>query len=383
MNQTEQVLLQAIQKSLWNKDIKFPKDIDWNAELNEAEDHAVLGIVISVAPEVYQKEWRSRSGYVTANFIRLLHYQEQLCRLLQENDIPMVIIKGSAAAIYYPNPVQRTMGDIDYLVPAESFDKAKELLVANGYTVEEDLKYTRHIDARKNGISFEMHRYFADEEFSEMDCFLLEGMKRAKAGALYQTTFSMLPPLENGLVLLGHVAHHLKESLGIRQIIDWMMFVEKELDNSFWENSFSKAAEEVGLKTLAITATRMCQIYLGLPERITWCQDANENLCQSLMDNIMESGNFGRKNGSGTSVEKTVSNLKKGGFRYLQTAGEYNWKAYQKHKWLKPFAWIYQVGRYMKQGSRTKRTKDQLLHDYERGDRRHILLRCLEIGKKQ
>ena len=38
MTQTEQILLQAIQKSLWNTDIDFPVDTNWDAVLKEAED---------------------------------------------------------------------------------------------------------------------------------------------------------------------------------------------------------------------------------------------------------------------------------------------------------------------------------------------------------
>ena len=122
MNQTEQILLQAIQKSLWNTDIIFQEDTDWNAVLKEAEDQAVLGIVIGIAPAEVQKEWKARASAGTAHFVRILHYQEQLHKLLKENDIPMVILKGTAAAIYYPNPAQRSMGDIDFLVPPEHFD---------------------------------------------------------------------------------------------------------------------------------------------------------------------------------------------------------------------------------------------------------------------
>ena len=61
MNQSEQVLLQAIQKSLWNIDITFPEDTDWNAVLQEAEKQAVLGIVIPTAPKEVQTEWKNRS----------------------------------------------------------------------------------------------------------------------------------------------------------------------------------------------------------------------------------------------------------------------------------------------------------------------------------
>ena len=74
MNQTEQVLLQAIQKSLWNIDIVFPADTDWNAVLKEAEDQAVLGLVIDIAPKDVRDKWKSRAGVVTANFVRILHY---------------------------------------------------------------------------------------------------------------------------------------------------------------------------------------------------------------------------------------------------------------------------------------------------------------------
>ena len=54
MNQTEQILLQAIQKSLWNKDIAFPEDTNWDAVLKEAESQSVLGIAIGSAPIQFQ-----------------------------------------------------------------------------------------------------------------------------------------------------------------------------------------------------------------------------------------------------------------------------------------------------------------------------------------
>ena len=74
MNQTEQVLLQAIQKSLWNKDITFPEDTDWDAVLKEAAQQAVLGTVECVAPMEFRNEWKQRSSHNTAHFLRVLHY---------------------------------------------------------------------------------------------------------------------------------------------------------------------------------------------------------------------------------------------------------------------------------------------------------------------
>ena len=379
MNQTEQIFFQAIQKSLWNTNITFPEDTDWNAVLKEAESQAVLGIVIGVAPADIRKEWQARSSAGMAHFVRILHYQEQLYKLLKENDIPMVILKGTAATVYYPNPSQRTMGDIDYLVPLEHFDRAKDILQQNGYSVSEDFRYLRHIDVGKDGISFEMHRFFSDAE-ADIDLFITNDLCKAKEANIYGSVFPMLPNLSNGLVLLAHLVHHLKTGVGLRQVIDWMMFADKELDDEFWYREFQSAAEQAGLKKVAVAATRMCQKYLGLSEeKRCWCMDVDEDLCDSLMENVLSSGNFGKKHGKGLRVEGAVNNLKKGGLRYLQTAGEYNWRAYHKYKWLKPFAWIYQIGRYAKQGFQTKRNRKQLQQDYDQASQRYKLLEKLGI----
>lgn len=379
MNQAEQILLQAIQKSLWNTNITFPEDTGWNAVLKEAEDQAVLGIVIGVAPADVQEEWKSRASYVTAHFVRILHYQEQLYKLLKDNGIPMVILKGTAAAVYYPNPAQRSMGDIDYLVPPEHFDQAKELLATNGYTIEDDPRAPRHMHVHKDNISFEQHRFFSSEGI-DVERFILDGMNHIEMTKIYGISFPMLPKLANGLVLLGHMVQHLKSGLGLRQVIDWMMYVQSELTDDFWHQTFEAAAKEAGLDKVAVTATQMCKKYLGLPMEIHWCEGAESELCSELMDSLLSSGNFDRKRGKGSSVEGVVSIIRrKGLFKSLQTSGEYNWKAYHKHKWLKPFAWAYQIGRYAKKGFQAKRSGTQLKEDFARGRRRTELLQKLNI----
>ena len=380
MNQAEQVLLQAIQKSLWNIDITFPEDTDWNAVLKEAEDQAVLGIVIGVAPADVQEEWKSRASYVTAHFVRILHYQEQLYKLLKDNGIPMVILKGTAASIYYPNPSQRSMGDIDFIVPEDCFDQAKELLMQNGYTVNDNPQYQRHIDVSRDGISFEMHRFFSELGI-DIESYIVNGIPEAETVTIYHNSFPILPKTANGLVLLAHLAFHLKTGLGFRQIIDWMMFVNQKLDDAFWYQSFRNDAEKTKLDVVAITITKVCQEYFGLTDSITWCNSADDEVCTSLMDSLLSSGNFGKKRGSGRKVENTITNIKRYGLRYLQTAGEFNWQAYHRHKWLKPFAWIYQIGRYAKQGLQTKRNTKLIREDIERGKQKNDLLEKLKLGE--
>ena len=77
----------------------------------------------SVRSEIVQyaaKQMQKFSAYMKA--------QDDLTGLLTWDRIKPVIIKGTAAALYYPEPSLRAMGDIDFLLypnNGESFQKAE------------------------------------------------------------------------------------------------------------------------------------------------------------------------------------------------------------------------------------------------------------------
>lgn len=235
-------------------------------------------------------------------------------------------------------------------MPPQYFSTAATLLESNGYiknSKPED--ENRHIGYSKDGYHFELHHRFS---YSDLDIehYIQAGIKNRVQTHIDDHEFPMLPPLANGLVLLAHMRSHLKSGLGLRQVIDWMMYCDRVLNNEFWQSTFQPAVEKLGLSTLAITATAMCVKYLGLSPR-TWCQVADEALVDQLMQAILASGNFGIKTGTGNNIETTVSTFKREGlFRYLQRAGEHNWKFYYRHHFLRPFCWFYQIFRYIWQG---------------------------------
>lgn len=381
MNQTEQILLQAIQKSLWNTYITFPEDTDWIAVLKEAEDQAVLGIVIGVAPAEVQKEWKARASAGTAHYVRILHYQQMISHLMAEHGIPLAILKGSAVSAYYPSPSKRAMGDIDCIVPKDRYEEANQLLIENGFTFVSEHTEKRHKSYVKDGVSFELHYHFSYTDI-DVESYIEDGLRHLETQTVDGVSFPMLPKLANGLVLLAHALHHFKTALGLRQVIDWMMFVNAVLDDAFWETEFKAATDQTGLTAAACITTRMCQMYLGLSDRITWCRTADQDLCQELMEHLLRSGNFGRKQGTGIAVESVSSHFREEGiFRYLQRCGEINWKAYHKHKWLKQFAWIYQACRYIRKGLAAKSKGARITAGMVQGQQRNELYRKLKIGQ--
>lgn len=105
--------------------------------------------------------------------------QDDFLKILEKADIPYVVLKGTAAAMYYPNPFLRGMGDVDVYIPECFHEKVRELLLKEEYEIEEDnVPSNRHSTFSKNNIVFEVHRSFATvngpEEKAYIDGFLEE-----------------------------------------------------------------------------------------------------------------------------------------------------------------------------------------------------------------
>lgn len=381
MNKEEIVLLELLKASLFGVQASIPPDTDWDQVMREAGSQAVLGIAARAVPAEEYPRWKREERMAVVNSAQKLYAEQEMLRLFSTAGIPVVILKGSAAAVYYPEPSRRWMGDIDFIVPQDRFAEAKALLLASGYVLRDpDREETvREIAFFKNGIEFELHYRFSDPDL-DIESYVTRGLKQPEYGTVYGNRFPMLPKLENGLVLLAHMRHHLQMGMGLRQVIDWMMYVDRELDDTFWQNSFSAAAKQTGLETLAAVTTHMCQRHLGLREDITWCKNADDTLCDALLALLLSSGNFGGKNGVGGRVEKIATTMRKEGFfRYIQQAGETNWDAYHRHPWLKPFCWLYQLFRYLKQRIGTRRKNTQVFDDLDRSRTRYALLKKLKI----
>lgn len=380
MNESEKVLLNLIKSSLFGQQQTFKAETDWDEVMKAAKEQTVVGIAVYGAPKEVKYGWQQNLYSEAANCANILNAQDELIELFQKNGIPLVILKGSAAAVYYPAPYLRSMGDIDFIVPRDRFEYAREVLKKNGYRLCRE--ESRHISFKKDSLYFELHHHFSYDKL-DIERYIDKGLEQRETVSINNHSFPVLPRLGNGIVLLAHIWEHLQSGLGLRQVIDWMMYVDKELDDKFWDEEFKAVCDELGLTKLAVTTTKLCQIYLGLDNmNITWCSEADVTLCKDLLENLLLSGNFGYKHGTGHSFETVTTAMRRDGlFHYLQYAGELNWEVYRKHKWVKPFAWLYQIGRYLKQILMTKRGKKEIAGDFTRGKDRYSLLKRLDIMK--
>lgn len=360
MDKVIQAALDLLQASLWSRNIPTINTEDSEKVYTFLKKHAVVTLptniikIISVSDDVKAK-WEKQIAQQIYKYQNVLYAQKTVLSSLKDADIPVVVLKGTSASQYYPVPEYRMMGDIDLLVKQRDFNQAKVVILSLGYSISESDNHDdvdRHISLLKNGIIVELHWRFASENViknpEDFDTILFEDIVPDR---------TVLSDSVNGLVLLEHIAQHMNNGIGLRQIIDWMMYVHHRLNDTIWEQEFRPLAERTGLDKLAIHITRMCQMFIGLEgNRITWCQKADEDTCRKLMEYIIHCGNFGKarsnwESGEITKIPSLWHPIKLQ--RYLQKRGEINWQA-SRSSILKPFAWITQAAKYLKMIKRLK-----------------------------
>lgn len=379
-----------LRASLWGTPFSPNPGTDFAALWRELRHHAIQNLAVDVLGQADPKNQilyirSAAQGY--QHWYTLMGAQQELCQCLSANGIPCAVLKGAAADLPYPKPQHRSMGDIDLLVKPADLDHARAVLLDNGCTLTDD-RNQRHMEFIKDGIHIELHRHFAVlstlDRANRLDGILFTGLDRVEKQHIDGYEFYMLPPPENGIVLLEHINSHLESGLGLRQIIDWMLYIHGSLDDEAWFNHFQATIAPLGLEKLALTVTRMCQLYLGLRGDITWCQVADDHLCQRLMDQILAQGNFGRKQDRRTHGAMNVLNVLDSDlnfFQLLQRHGCYNWKALRKYPWLKPFAWLYQLCRYIRKGLRGRNPLGKFFNAFRKQKENADLLTDLGVQR--
>ena len=315
------MVFQLLRASLFssNDPLSLP---DWKPVFEEMKVQTVAAL-----PELwlktnlpFAKPWLNYCAQKQGQWVRVMHGQDQLIHLLDDNNIPCVIIKGAAAAIAYPHPTLRSMGDVDVLVKRCDLDRAAEVMEENGYLLTHDKAHVdHHYNYSKDTISFALHRQMAfnDEADENLLTLFEEGIDNRNYQTIGTYRFPSLPPLLNGLSLLFHINQHLRSGLGLRQIIDWMMYVNTLTDDQ-WEELLD-LLKTVAMDRLALTTTAMCQRYLGLRHIV----DVDDLPVDDLMTHIMEKGNFGCKSGETGKIASVFFDLTNPmhAFKRLQAGG--------------------------------------------------------------
>lgn len=211
----------------------------------------------------------SDSGLLTSGMSEELYYswlgqvmlQEQEydkhCRLirdlsvlLSENSIRMLLLKGVACSLNYPNPSHRSVGDID-IYCFEQGVKANRVFESKGIAVAEHLGH--HSRLVIDGVSIENHHLLMDEDNyrsnrgfeSEIQNLLSSDIEEAEIGG----GKVLVPgPTLMALHLLRHSSEDFaSNTTNLRQMLDYALLVNRRSADIDW-NRVGDVVDALGMR---------------------------------------------------------------------------------------------------------------------------------------
>lgn len=376
LNKHETVLLNLVANSLFNqnKNISFDninKSFLWyEAKMQTVPLIALSKLDVGIFANPENVKDTLNQAFATNTKIDFEH--TRIHKLMTQAKIPYTIIKGFACAAYYPDPLMRSMGDVDFLVNPSDVEKADEVLKNNGFELVKD-SHDCHMVYTANGCRYEMHFEPAGIPRGKTGGIIREYLSDAVSGAREINTelgaINVPSPFHHGLIILLHMCHHLTgEGIGLRHLCDWAMFVSSITNEEFCK-LFEEKLKNIGLWRFACILTQLCSEYLGCPPK-NWVGKSEPQLTRQIISDIFRGGNFGQKSPDrsheslllSAKNEESIENtsMLKQFFASANSIVYSNWKIAKKLKILLPLGWLFYGGRYLMRSFFGKRPKVRL-----------------------
>lgn len=245
------------------------------------------GLLQGEAVKAFQK-WQYLALY---RYQRVTYEISELRRVLSEEKIPYMPLKGTVLREHYPDPVMRTSVDIDILVHSEHLEKVKNLLI-------EKLSY-RYDVAEGHDISFfspselhvEIHFALCDEN-DKRTLALGSPWENAtlKEGSLYE--YEMTNEFFYAYAMAHAAKHFYVGGCGIRPFMDMVVMRNKmPCDKEKLKNLYEKS----GLTAFAAYAEQLCDYWF-------FGAEADETIL-SMEEYLLAGGAFGTVEGYVASIQ--------------------------------------------------------------------------------
>jgi len=363
----KQILLKLLKNSISDKNVEINFDsINFEKLFKLADKHSVnmlcfdsLKNYVDKMPESVYNEWvyfASRKMTLNEN---VLLVQKKLTEILEQNDINYFVFKGLAVANYYKNYQLRELGDIDFYIDYANFKRTHFLLKENGFKLV-STKSDKHFNYEYNGVEIEMHKGFWD--MPENDCakYLEESIKNSveftEKVTIDDYSFSGPNPVSNALILVLHIINHIQRGgIGLRQILDFAVFYSSDVfkDNA---DEILNSLKKGGIYKTAQVIAKICNKYFDAPY-YDFLDDADEKLCDLLLEDVIESGNFGSLSEAEYYGSAILTNTSQGFFAKLIDFCKSSWRPCNKYKFLLPIAPVFIGIRYIFRALVGKRPK--------------------------
>ncbi len=327
----EEQFLWLLRAGLWGKEeSKFPMIapcyIDWSSLLSLAKRQTNLllvqdGLEVLLAMQTARQEERvviPPRGLLKIQNMRMQTQQIhrdlnaiilEIDTMLRKVGISPILLKGESMSAIYPRPESRNCGDIDLYVDPDDYARAAALLSTRFETLTKTTE--KHGSFRRGRYNIELHfrtlvpqRPWCRRAYDDYSRSVLSQAKERLPLPFAEGKVLVPPVTYNAIFLLGHIYHHFIEGgIGLRQICDWTLFVDRH--GAEWDREeLSSLLERFGMMDAWRVFGCMSVKYLGLsPDKMPFYDEREQERAERVLSIVLREGNFGRY-GRGALAEK-------------------------------------------------------------------------------
>ena len=293
----------------------FTDSVDWEKVYQLAEEQSVIGLVLAGI-----EQFKKANVNLALDQELLLQLIGEVQMLEQQNkamndfiaeliekmriaDIYTILVKGQGIAQCYERPLWRSCGDVDLLLNADNYEKAKTFLTPLADHVDPEEINMKHLGMTIGDWIVELHGTMHTEISSRVNlgvdeaqdaCFKKGGVRSWNNGG----TNILLPSPDNDVILVfTHILEHFfVEGVGLKQVCDWCRLLwtyRSDLDLKLLESRI----QNMGLMIVWKAFGAMAVDVLGIPkEAMPFYDESFRKKGQRVLARIMKSGNMGHNN---------------------------------------------------------------------------------------
>lgn len=226
----------------------FATYMEWDMLYRLSREQTLTAIILD-GVSVLPKDMRPERTLLMQWFADVLSIERQNTRhnsalasligACNDTGLHTVLLKGQGCCLYYPNPLHRQCGDIDLYVGSEQYQAAQSLVKCHGITIERHTVQDFHFTWHK--IPVECHRMAARLYDTRLNKKLQDILQLELAHTCTRyvdgCSIEMPSPTCNAFFLFVHLYHHFMQvGIGMRQICDYTLALQKEQDCIDWEH---------------------------------------------------------------------------------------------------------------------------------------------------
>lgn len=324
MNSNQKAFFELLKGGLWNKEVHLAgyTDVDCSALLDLATEQSVIGLITAgiervtdvKLPRIDVLQFIGQTQYVEQQNKDLNEFVAKLIAQLRANDIYAILVKGQGIAQCYEKPLWRSSGDVDLLLSAENYEKAKKVLMPLATDVEQEFTHFKHLGMTIGGFVVELHGTLhtrlsvrvdnvVDEVQRDVFCGGNVRSVEFKSSRGSEVQVFLPAPDEDVIFVFTHILHHFFfEGIGLRQICDWcrLLYTYRDaLNHKLLESRLRKAGLMTEWKAFGALAIE----YLGYPkDSMPLLNSSNiqeykkfKRKADKICKFVLEVGNFGYK----------------------------------------------------------------------------------------